>query len=154
MISAYIVISSGNISEKLALNSNESIIIRYKDFLGGIALIARGGVFGLGQTARCTQLKILLGINIDDSVGLFSMTYVYGIVFSLYYIIMLRGFIMYNPNCKRNDMIVLTAIFLILHLTEDLLNLPVYLIIQLYGWFEDRNYYERNGAMQYERHFN
>lgn len=62
------------------------------------------------------------------------MAYTYGIIFAVYYLyIMIRGIKNFFFTNKGLDIVVLTAIFLVLHLTEGLWWLPVYVTIPVIG---------------------
>ncbi len=126
------IIGSGNISSKISGLQTESSIIRSRDIVGGMSMIAKAGLFGLGETANRDFMKMLLGINKDDSVGLFAMIYTYGIVFGFFYILIaLRGIKKFFKVDKLKNYVPLIIIFLILHLTEGLWFLPVYIYITI-----------------------
>ncbi len=129
-----IIIQSGNISDKLTNANSNSAAIRMNDFIGGLYMCIRGGILGLGETAQRNQLRALLGVNMNDSVGLLAMTYTYGIIFSIYYIfIIYKGFVRsLNPRTIFKEAIIL-FIFTILQMTEGLWSLPVYLTVPLIG---------------------
>ena len=97
-------------------------------------MVLKGGFFGLGETTTRSYYRILLGVSENDSVGLLAMAYTYGIAFATYYLYtMIRGIKNFFSINKRLDIIVLTAIFLVLHLTEGLWWLPVYVTIPIIG---------------------
>lgn len=128
------IIKSGNITNKISGASSDSATIRFSDFTGGIAMVLQGGLFGFGETALRDNQRILLGISTNDSVGLFQMAYTYGLVFAVYYIILMtkrvKAFFEIN---KLTDYIVIVLIFLCLHMTEGIWWLPVYIMILLYN---------------------
>ena len=129
-----IIISSGNISSKLANASTDSAAIRFSDLAGGGLMVLKGGLFGLGETTTRSYYRTLLGVSGNDSVGLLAMAYTYGIIFAAYYLYtMIRGIKNFFFTNKGLDIVVLTAIFLILHLTEGLWWLPVYITIPVIG---------------------
>ena len=129
-----IIVSSGNIINKLTNASTDSAAIRFSDLVGGGLMVLKGGLFGLGETTTRNYYRILLGVNENDSVGLLAMTYTYGILFAVYYLyIMVRGFKKFFFINKGIDIVVFTIIFLILHLTEGLWWLPVYVTIPVIG---------------------
>lgn len=135
--SIYIILSSGNIAYKFMNLRNDSAKVRFADFFGGLLLIFKGGLFGLGNTLERDSLKVLVGVNINDSVGLFSMTYTYGILFGLAYLYcMYTGLKRYFDLHNFSEIIVFLMIFITLHMTEGLWNLPVYLTLIFVGFQE------------------
>ena len=136
----YIIISSNNIANKFSGSTGESVRIRFLDIVGGLILCLKGGVFGLGENAAKESMKALVGINIDDSAGLLSMTYTYGLLFGAYYIgLMCKGIKKTFSTCTPMEYAMLLLSFFILHLTEGLWNLPVYLVCIFVGFFERTN---------------
>lgn len=129
----YIIISSNNIAIKLSGSETESASVRFADVFGGLAMTAKSGFFGLGETSLRDTYRMIFRVNHDDSAGLLAMTYTYGWLFSFTYVItMLSGIKhFFNPQSKK-DIVCLVIVFLILHLTEDLWYLPVYLVIIFY----------------------
>ena len=88
-------------------------------------------VLGLGLTSQMQSVKAMFGVNLDDSVGLSSMTYTYGIPFLLYYLFrMVKGI---KKLFKGNSLqtAILFVILIVLHMTEGIWYLPVYLYIVL-----------------------
>lgn len=130
LMAIYVIVSSNNISNKLNLSNSYSATVRLKDFLGGGILVMKGGLFGLGETASRSMLRIAFNVSANDSVGLFSMTYTYGIVFGFVYVyLMIKGiFRVFNLE-KLTEGTIILVIYLILHLTEGLWNLPVYVMV-------------------------
>lgn len=129
-----IIISSGNISNKLANTSTDSAAIRFSDIAGGGLMVLKGGLFGLGETTTRDYYRTLFGVSVNDSAGLLTMAYTYGIIFAAYYLYtMIRGIKKFFFIKKGWDIIVLIVIFLILHLTEGLWWLPVYVTIPIIG---------------------
>lgn len=129
-----IILQSGNISNKISENSNNmSAKIRSGDIIGGFALSLRGGPFGLGVTDSMETMRMLFGVYKDDSAGLLSMTYTFGWFFAIVYIYtMCRGLKYFFNINKKKDIFIIILIFIILHLTESLWYLPVYLAIIFY----------------------
>lgn len=120
----YIIISTDNIS----------FGIRFFDIFGGIAMCVKGELFELGETTIRDAARIVLGINSDDSAGLLAMTDTYGLLFGVYYIgLICRGITKFFGNMNTIECIVLVMTFLVLHMTEGLWCLPIYLIIPLMG---------------------
>lgn len=129
----YIIISSDNISTKFSTD-NISFGIRFFDIFGGIAMCVKGELFELGETTIRDAARIVLGINSDDSAVLLAMTDTYGLLFGVYYIgLMCRGITKFFGNINAIECIVLVMTFLVLHMTEGLWCLPIYLIIPLMG---------------------
>lgn len=132
-----IIVSSGNISSKLTNASTNSAAIRFSDLIGGGRMVLKGGLFGLGETTTRSSYRALFGVNENDSVGLVAMTYTYGILFAVYYIyMMVRGVKNFFRIKKNLDIAVIVSTFVILHLTEGLWWLPVYIAIPVIGILE------------------
>ena len=93
-------------------------------------MIPKAGLFGLGETIIRDNYRIVYGIDLNDSVGLLSMTYTYGILFTLYYLFAsfsaIKRFFRYKSIFEA---LVLATVFIVLHLTEGIWFLPVYLYI-------------------------
>ena len=129
----FLALSSGNIGKKLFSDQTGSTLIRFNDVIGGFSLILKGGLFGLGETDYRSAMRLLYGVNFQDSVGLFSMAYTFGIIFSITYIISFyRGIIRFFNDNNYLEQIVLTAMFILLHMTEGLWFLPIYLYFLFY----------------------
>lgn len=130
----YIIISSGNISNKLLNKTGDSASIRFADIGGGLMLCIKGGFFGLGENATKEILKSFFGINRDDSAGFLAMTYTYGLLFGAYYIgLMCKGLKKTFSSSTSLEYAMILLSFFILHLTEGLWNLPVYLVCMFVG---------------------
>lgn len=96
-------------------------------------MVIKGGLFGLGETSIRNAYRIIYGVSGNDSVGLLSMAYTYGAVFAIYYIgLMIKG-IQRFFRAKKTDVVIISVIFVILHLTENLWSLPVYITIPAIG---------------------
>lgn len=132
--SLFIVIYSNNIIEKFQGTSVNSAAIRFADVMGGMGMSLRGGLFGLGETSGRNALRLVFGVNSHDSAGLGVMTYTYGLLFALYYIfLMIRGTMRFFQPRKIRECIVLILILFVLHFTETLWNLPVYVFFLFYN---------------------
>lgn len=130
----YIIISSGNISNKFSNITGDSASIRFSDIRGGLVLCLKGGFFGLGEVPEKEIIKSLLGINRDDSAGVLAMTYTYGLLFGSYYIgLMCKGLKETFSPCTLREYAVILLSFFVLHFTEGLWNLPVYLVCMFVG---------------------
>ena len=131
------VLASNVITNKIAYTNgqfeNVSASIRFNDIKGGISLILKGNIFGLGETPYRDAVKLQFGVYKDDSVGLMAMAYTYGIgFFCVYFISMLYGIKNLFKLNKYRDLLLLLMVFFILHMTEGLWFLPVYLYITLF----------------------
>lgn len=129
-MAVFIILSTGVIENKIVHDNTGSTEIRTKDIYGGAKLVLRGGLFGLGETNDKTKLKIEYGVDMNDSVGLFSMAYTFGLIFLIIYIFSLyKGIINFFNLETHKDKIIIFSIFIILNLTEGIWFLPVYLYI-------------------------
>lgn len=129
----FLTLSSGNIEQKLFYDETGSTSTRFNDIFGGIDLILKGGLFGLGETYNRERMRLLYNVNSQDSVGLFAMTYTFGIIFSLVYILSFyKGINNFFKIKNYKEKVVLTLIFLLLYMTEGLWYLPVYLYFLFY----------------------
>ena len=130
------IISSNNISNKLEVE-NGSTIMRSNDFGQSLKMISEKPL-GYGNTYEKTIRERSLGI-INNSNGILSMAYTYGIIFFMYYIYRL---IVGLQNTFRVTNIIkrigIVAIFIILHSTEGLVWLPIYLIF-VFKWKDEEN---------------
>lgn len=128
-----IVIKSGNISDKLFGDSFASVtsrVTRISDFIGGLELIKKNPVIGLGVTPFRDALKSTYGVNIDDSNGLVSMAYIYGIPMVIYYFYRFyQGLRYLFAEIKGLQFGIVLVVFVILHMTEGIWWLPIYLYI-------------------------
>ena len=139
----YIIFSSGNISAKFNSN-NVSTIVRFSDIFGGVALCLKGGLIGLGETTTRDAARIIFRVNSDDSVGLLSMIYTYGLLFGMYYIgLMCCGIKKFFDSANTIEYMILLIIFFVLHMTEGLWCLPIYLLIPLVGIVSKGGYYSQ-----------
>lgn len=123
------IVQSGNISGKFSGQNTNSVLVRYSDLVNGIKMWTENPILGLGLTSQRQSLKALLGVDIDDSVGLSFMTYTYGIPFLLYYLFRMAKGIKEFFKGDRWQTVILFIIFIVLHMTEGLWWLPVYLYI-------------------------
>lgn len=138
----YIIFSSGNISSKFSSN-NVSSTTRFSDLFGGLLMCLKGGILGLGETATKDATKLLLGVDINDSAGLLAMIYTYGILFGICYIVLIcRGIRRFFDDAKTIEYIVLCTIFFVLHLTEGIWWLPIYLIVPMIGILYKKNEFQ------------
>ena len=134
---AYIILSN-NISEKFNDVNSQSASIRFNDLINSINLVfSEQGLFGYGPTSNLDSIENQLSL-VQNSVGLLSMTYTYGILFGLYYIVRLfLGVKNFYASLNGVKLITVFMIYIVLHMTEGLWNLPIYILI-LMSFKEDR----------------
>lgn len=126
------VITSGNISDKFS-NNNVSAMTRFNDFTSSFMLMFDKPILGYGFSSQ--KLIRIAELNVEnDSVGLWSLFYTCGIPFGIMYLTYLFKGIK-NFFAIRNwwSYTVVIMIFLILHLTEALWWLPVYVYFLFTG---------------------
>ncbi|MDK0943041.1 O-antigen ligase family protein [Clostridium perfringens] len=132
------IISSNNISNKLEFE-NGSTIMRSNDFEKSLKMISEKPLAGYGNSYEKLTREKSLGI-ISNSNGILAMTYTYGIIFSTYYIyrliVGLQDTFTVKSIIKRIGIIL---IFIILHCTEGLIWLPIYLIFIFQWKYEENN---------------
>lgn len=119
------VITSGNISDKFS-NNNVSGMTRVNDFTSSFMLMFDKPILGYGFSPQRLIRTAELSVE-NDSVGLWSLFYTCGIPFGIIYLIyMFKG--VKRIFAIRNwwTYVAVILIFLILHLTEALWWLPVY----------------------------
>jgi len=124
------IFSNNIISEKIMIykDSLTSTGIRLNDLINGLKLISVRPLLGLGSTNLKISYEKSVGI-IGNSNGTILMLYSMGLVFSLPYLLgSIRGILRFFPNNNAIKKIVILLIFLILHSTEALYILPMYLI--------------------------
>ena len=131
VIIIFFIIKSGNIGDKFSGESTNSALVRYSDLINGFRMWTKNPIIGLGLTSTRQNMKSLLGVDVDDSVGLSFMTYTYGIPFLLYYLYRIRKGIKTVFGGNKWQTIIIFIIFIALHLTEGLWWLPIYLYILL-----------------------
>ena len=125
--SVAMILASGNIIRKLTNLDTQSASIRFSDITGGLYMCTQGGLLGLGETAVRDSLRVQAGVNQNDSVGLLAMCYTYGLLFGAYYIALMVWAIRKFFQCRQLDFAILIVVFVVLHMTEGLWLLPVYL---------------------------
>lgn len=132
------IFASNNISDKLTNENTQSATVRYNDLINSLNLVfSRQGLFGMGPTKYTNNIESQLSM-VNNSVGLLSMTYTYGIIFGLYYLgTMFLGVRRFFNNFHRLQFVIVCIIFVILHMTEGLWNLPIYILI-LMSFKEDK----------------
>lgn len=124
----YVVVTSGNVGNKLAGTYNDSAAVRHNDLIGSAALAFQGGPLGFGDSQ--TRLFMEAGVldYIDNSVGALQMTYTYGWIFALVYVLILvRGIKLNMRPFGLREGLCLTVVFVVLNFTEGLYWLPVYI---------------------------
>ena len=127
---AYVVVSSGNISNKLTGAYNDSADVRHNDLIASSFLAFQGGPLGFGDTQSRLSMEARMLDYVDNSVGALQMTYTYGWIFAFVYaVVLVRGI---KRNMKPNGLregICLAVVFVVLNFTEGLYWLPVYIAL-------------------------
>lgn len=126
LVVSYILLS-GNIANKLTNAETQSASVRSNDFLYSISFILLGGLWGLGPTTKTMMLEKSAGL-LNNSVGLLSMTYSYGLIFSVLYVYFQYQYLKTFHSGKIR-ILVYVLVFLILHCTEGYWFLPVFFIM-------------------------
>ena len=118
------------ITNKIGNENNVSTQMRMADILTGGLLALRAGPFGFGETATRNSLRMSMGLYKDDSAGLIQITYTFGWLMGLYYIISLCGIAkrLFNADA-RNERIGISILMMTLHLTEGLWSLPLFWVL-------------------------
>lgn len=122
--------TSSVISNKIGDKNNVSTQMRTADVLSGGLLALRAGPFGLGETASRNSLRTLMGLYKDDSAGLIQITYTFGWLMGIFYLVSLCGMgkRLFNADA-RNERIGISILMIILHLTEGLWSLPLFWVL-------------------------
>lgn len=129
-----IIISSNNIVNKFTGIDSNSASIRLSDIAGGFLMILKGGFLGLGNTTSLDAARQILGVNSNDSAGLLSMIYTYGMLFGIGYLgQMIIGIKRFFSISKIGEWMIVVGIFVILHMTEGIWQLPVFLVVMISG---------------------
>ena len=126
----YIVVSSGNVGNKLAGTYNTSAAVRHNDLIGSSFLALQGGPFGLGDSQTRLSMEGQVLDYVDNSVGALQMTYTYGWIFAFVYVVILvRGIKLNMKPSGLREGICLAVILVVLNFTEGLYWLPVYIAL-------------------------
>lgn len=122
--------TSSVISNKIGDQNNVSTQMRTADVLSGGLLVLGAGPFGLGETASRNSLRTLMGLYKDDSAGLMQITYTFGWLMGIFYLVSLCGMgkRLFNADA-RNERIGISILMIILHLTEGLWSLPLFWVL-------------------------
>lgn len=126
-VTSQYILSSDTVLLKLE-EDNGSAITRTNDFNSSIIMISEKPISGYGPGEAKSEREFELDI-FHNSNGLLSMIYSYGIIFSSYYLF--RMFLGINSVINIDSILKNTIgliIFIVLHSTEGLVWLPVYLI--------------------------
>lgn len=136
------IILSNNISDKFNGTYTQSAAVRTNDIVESIkVMFTANGLIGYGITNAKSSIEAQHNI-INNSVGLFGMAYTYGFTFFAYYLITLWRRIKNNFWGINGILLVFTyVVLLVLHLTEGLWNLPVYLMLLMYFKEKGELYY-------------
>jgi len=137
MIIAYLI-SSGVIQEKI-LTENSSKTFRTTDFLQSIYIIFNNNpLFGIGFGEKMVTIVESYGI-INNSNGLLTMAYVWGIPFTLFYIYQyIKGTIVFFEIESRLKKMGMVLIIFIIFTTQVFWLYPFFLIF-FFEWKEIKN---------------
>ncbi len=129
----YFVVTSGIIQQKFT-DDNVSYSTRSGDFVGGMQMIVKeGGILGLGCTNNRSVQRSIYGISKNDSVGFWSLAYTYGILAFISYVCIYVSRMKKFFNVKTKvDFFAILLIITILHMTEGLWFLAVFIMILCY----------------------
>lgn len=127
------IILSNNISDKLNGVYTQSASVRSNDLaISFQAMFSLDGLLGYGMS----NAKLIFENSYDlgsNSVGLFSMAYTYGFAFWVLYMrLMWLGIRRVFPQLHGTAHLWLYIVLIVLHLTEGLWNLPVYLLLLMH----------------------
>ena len=121
------IIYSGNISDKFT-STNVSGNVRRNDLANSLIMIFDKPIFGYSFTAARTNRSYELGIA-SNSVGLTALLYTCGIPFgSMYIFYMISGMKKFFMNASQGEFVILVITLLILHCTEAVWWLPIYVL--------------------------
>lgn len=136
------IFASNNISDKLNGTYTLSAATRSNDFIESFKMMFTiDGLIGYGISSIKDLAEAEHNIS-SNSVGLFGMAYTYGFAFFVYYLRRLWKGLCENFRGIRKPLIAFVFIVLIvLHLTEGLWNLPVYLMLLMYFGYNGEYYY-------------
>lgn len=121
------IVYSGNITNKLNNTHSDSAAIRGNDVVMSLYLIGRAGLVGLGPTVTKNTLEAMLNI-VNNSVGLLSMAYTYGMLFAVYIVVNFLKWLKRFFNASGFQLFIYIFIFAVLHMTEGLWFLPIYML--------------------------
>ena len=112
---------------KISDDDNESMSMREADVADGMIMVLKAGPFGLGETDQRNQLRYNLDLYVDDSAGLVHLTYTYGWLMGLVYLLLLTQIPKDVFGCRFiGEKIIVFTIFLIFHMTQGLWSLPLF----------------------------
>lgn len=112
---------------KISDEDNESMIMREADVADGMTMILKAGPFGLGETNQRNQLRRALELYRDDSAGLVNLTYTYGWLMGLVYLLLLGKIPKDVFGCRFiGEKFAIFVILFILHMTQGLWSLPLF----------------------------
>lgn len=133
---SYIIISSGNISEKF-ISTNGSYFHRMKDIQGTLSLLIYNPIagIGLGKTGKLLRAAT---VSTSTATTLLTLAMYFGIPFAtFYYYRFVKGcFSIFQPNSFVKK-IVLVVVFTIILMSETLYMLPIYAVF-LFKWRSDK----------------
>ena len=121
------IVYSGNIVNKLNNTHSDSAAIRGNDVVMSLFLIGRAGLVGLGPTVTKNSYEVMFNM-VNNSVGLLSMAYTYGLLFAIYLVVYFLKWLKRFFNVSGFQLLIYILIFTVLHMTEGLWFLPVYML--------------------------
>ena len=121
------IVYSGNIANKLNNVYSDSAAIRGNDVVMSLFLIGQAGLVGLGPTVIKNSYESMFNM-VNNSVGLLSMTYTYGMLFAVYLVVYFLKWLKRFFDANGFQLFVYVLIFAVLHMTEGLWFLPVYIL--------------------------
>lgn len=121
------IVYSGNITNKLNNTHSDSAAIRGNDVVMSLFLIGRAGLVGLGPTVTKNSYEAMFNM-VNNSVGLLSMAYTYGMLFAVYLVVNFLKWLKRFFDASGFQLFFYVLIFAVLHMTEGLWFLPVYML--------------------------
>ena len=128
----YLIMSSGVIKNKF-MSDNVSMVTRNNDVTSSLKILFEKPILGYGYGTAKLERENYLGI-LNNSAGLLSMMYTYGIIFAIVYIYRYKqGLDSMFPFDNKIKRLCLYTIFIVVFLSEGLYWLPAFGIF-LYKW--------------------
>ena len=129
IIFTVLLVTSDTVLQKFS-NTHQSTNIRLEDTTQSLQLLMERPFRGIGTGTYKNYQELRYGIK-SNSNGLLYMFYAYGSIFSIVYLVYLFSSIKDTFKCKLfgAKSLAIFLILLILHATEGLIFLPVYLIL-------------------------
>lgn len=128
----YFIFNSDTINNKFN-DDNISFNLRLNHFYNSLTLISEEPFFGFGNGPEKTLKESSVSID-DNSVGLLSLIYTYGLFFFIFYSYRFkRGIDSMFPFEGRAKRLCIYIIFIIMFMTQGYYYLPVFILF-LYQW--------------------